>query len=241
MLGDQLVRVVPADRPVVVVPVPQHHRMGEPALLAQPKLGPGLQVGDRVPGEELRRGDALGGLLGDRLGAVLAEFGEPAAAWLLGPRASRTVEPLALVQPCQRRQSSQRPHRFERALHRHHHGFDAGGFAFCARGRDVVFVVNDFDVAGDIPSCEPAANPHPANLGRRFDDLHHTVGDAGGEQPAGGRIDAERVRVLHGRQPLYFPGIIRPCVSATSCVGPLAGRGIPDEPARVQQLTSDSA
>ena len=51
-----------------------------PALLGQPVLGFGQQLGDRVTREELRRDDALGGLLGDRLGAVFAELRDLAAA-----------------------------------------------------------------------------------------------------------------------------------------------------------------
>ena len=80
--------------------------MGEPALLRQPVLGPAGQVGDRVPGEELGRDHALGGLLGDGLGAVLAELGELAAAVLLGPRAARAVEAVPLVEPGQRQPRS---------------------------------------------------------------------------------------------------------------------------------------
>ena len=86
----------------MVVAGPQHHRVGEPALLRQPVLGFGGEFGDRVPGEEVRGDDALGGLLGDGLGAVLAELGELAAAVFLGPRAARAVEALPLVQPGQR-------------------------------------------------------------------------------------------------------------------------------------------
>ena len=84
--------------------------MGQPALLGQPVLGLVGQFGDRVPGEELRGDDALGGLLGDRLGAVLAELGQLAAARLLGPRAARAVEAVSLIEPGQRRGGADRAH-----------------------------------------------------------------------------------------------------------------------------------
>ncbi len=80
-----------------------------------------------MPGEELRGDDALGGLLGDGLGAVLAELGELAAAVFLGPRAAGAVETVALVQPDQRRRGADDAHRLQPALQRHHHGLDACG------------------------------------------------------------------------------------------------------------------
>ena len=152
LVGDQAVGVVPADRPVVVVAGAQHHRMGEPALLRQPVLGPAVEVGDRVPGEEVRGDDAFGGLLGDGLGAVLAELGELAAAVLLGPCAAGAVESVALIEPDQRCGGPPRSHGFQPALQRHHHGLDAGRLPFRAGSDDRVLVVIRVEVAGDVAS-----------------------------------------------------------------------------------------
>ena len=112
-VGDQPVGVVPGDGPVVVVACAQHHRFGEPALLGQPVLGPRIQVGDGVPGEELRGDHPLGRFLGDGLGAVLAELGELAAPVILGPCAAGAVETVALIQPDQRRPGPPRAHGLE--------------------------------------------------------------------------------------------------------------------------------
>ena len=126
--------------------------MGEPALLRQPVLGPAVEVGDRVPGEELRGDDALGGLLGDGLGAVLAELGELAAAVLLGPCAAGAVEAVALIEPHQRRSGPPRSHGLQPALQRHHHGLDPGRLVLRAGRDDRVLVVIRVEVAGDVAS-----------------------------------------------------------------------------------------
>ncbi len=108
--------------------------------------------------EELRRDDALGGLLGDGLGPVLAELGQLAAAVLLRPRAAWAVESVPLVQPGQRRGGTHRPHLLEAALHRHQHRFDAGGLVLSA-GRDYsMLVVRDVDVASGVTSAYPCAS-----------------------------------------------------------------------------------
>ncbi len=50
------------------------HRLGQAALLAEPVVGSAGEVGDRVGGEEVGGDPAVGGLLGDGLGPVLAEL-----------------------------------------------------------------------------------------------------------------------------------------------------------------------
>ena len=77
----------------------RYHRLGEPALLAEPVVGRAGEVGDRVRGEEVGVDAAQGGLLGDGLGAVLAELGGPAVAGRLGPGAAGAVEAVSLVEP----------------------------------------------------------------------------------------------------------------------------------------------
>ena len=56
-------------------PSAQDHRLGEPALLAEPVVGRARRARRRVRGEEVRRDPAQRRLLGDRLRAVLAELG----------------------------------------------------------------------------------------------------------------------------------------------------------------------
>ena len=119
--ADQRERVVPGDRLVVGGAGAQHHRLGEPALLAQPVVGALRELGDRVRGEELRADAAQGGLLGDRLGAVLAELGGvPVLRVGVGPGAALAVEAVDLVEleqglrgaarrPSARRPASSRP------------------------------------------------------------------------------------------------------------------------------------
>ena len=96
------------------------HRLGEPALLAEPVVGPTGEVGDRVGGEEVGGDAAVGGLLGDRLGAVLAEL-EPRRVVWLRPRASRTVEPVRLVDPQHRASRLARAHLLVERPHRGEH------------------------------------------------------------------------------------------------------------------------
>ena len=152
LVGDQPVGVVPVDGPVVVVTGAQHHRLGEPALLGQPVLGPRIQIGDGVPGEELRGDDALGRFLGDGLGAVLAELGELAAAVFLGPCAAGAVEAVALIEPHQRRRGPPRAHGLEATTQRHHHGRDARRLPLGAGGHRRVLVVVRIEIAGGVAS-----------------------------------------------------------------------------------------
>src|SRR6201998_4272266 len=115
-----------------------------------------------MAGEELRCHDAPGGLLGDGLGAVLAELGDLAPAVFLRPRTARAVEPLALVQPEQRRRGAKHAHRFEAALQGHDDRLDADRLTLRRRDRDRVFVVVDVDVC---PDGRPGG--HRPNLCRR--------------------------------------------------------------------------
>ena len=150
---------------------PQHHRMGQPTLLRQPVLRLRCQFLDRVPGEELRADPPFGGLLGDGLGAVLAELGQLASARLLGPRTSRTVEPVALVEPGQCRCRARGAHLLEPELQRHHHRLDARRLLFCAGDDHGVLVVVRVDVAVGV-----AAGGHGSNLCRDA----HTRGERHG-------------------------------------------------------------
>src|SRR5262249_11766912 len=124
----------------------------EPALLGQPVFGTTVEIGDRMPGEELGCDDALGGFLGDGLGAVLAEFRELAAAVLFGPGAAGAVEAVALVEPGQRRRRAPRSHRLQAAPQRPHDGRDTCCLAFRAGDRGLTLVVACVEVAGDIAS-----------------------------------------------------------------------------------------
>ena len=77
----------------------EDHRRGQPALLPEPVVRSPGQLGNGVHGEERRRDPAQGGLLGHRLGPVLAELGVPPVRRSgLGPGAARTVEPADLVE-----------------------------------------------------------------------------------------------------------------------------------------------
>lgn len=96
LLGDDVEGTLPGDRLVVVGALGQVHGVGEAALLAEPVAAAAVQVGDRVRGEEVRGDPAQGGLLGDRLRAVLAEL-RRVPVLRLGPGAARAVEAVLLV------------------------------------------------------------------------------------------------------------------------------------------------
>ena len=127
VLGDEGVRLIPADRCVVLGTGPQHHRLGQTSLLGQPILGFPGEFGDGIFGEELARHRAAGGLLGDGFGAVLAEFGEFAAAGLLRPGAPGAVEAVSLVDFGPRRDGAYRAHLGQAAPQRHQNRRDPGG------------------------------------------------------------------------------------------------------------------
>lgn len=73
---------------------------------------------------------AQGVLLGDGLGAVLAELGHLALLVRLRPRAARAVETAALVQAQQRLRRAGHPGLRHGALQRNHHRLDTGRFRF---------------------------------------------------------------------------------------------------------------
>ncbi|GAA3107596.1 hypothetical protein GCM10020254_61870 [Streptomyces goshikiensis] len=96
LLGDDLEGPLPGDGLVAVGALGQVHGLGDAALLAQPVAGAAGEVGERVLREELRGDPAQRGLLGDGLGAVLAEFGGVSFV-AFGPGAARAVEAVLLV------------------------------------------------------------------------------------------------------------------------------------------------
>ncbi len=104
LIGDQAERVLPPDRLVVARSGPEHHGLGEPALVPEPVLGPGRQVrhgmfAEKIPRQVLRRR-----LICHRLEAVFAEFREAAFIVRIGPRAALAVESIRLVQLVKRAQ-----------------------------------------------------------------------------------------------------------------------------------------
>ncbi len=70
--------------------------MGQPAQVLDIVVVPGQQFGDRMAGEDLGRRPLFGGLPGDGLGAVLAEF-EGRRMLGVGPGAAGTIEAIRLV------------------------------------------------------------------------------------------------------------------------------------------------
>ncbi len=134
--GDQVEGVVPADGFVVSGALAQHHRFAEASLLAQPVVGPLRQVGHGVPGEEVGPDSAGGGLLGDRLGAVLAELGGVAVG-RVGPGASGAVESGLLVDRSEGQRRADGPHLPVRHAERPDHRRDAGHHGFRLVDADV--------------------------------------------------------------------------------------------------------
>ena len=159
MIGDQPVRGIPLDRFVVVAAGTHHHGMRQPALLPQPVIGVPVQFRDRVRCEELGRNGSQRRLLGDGLGAVLAELGGLAVAGRLGPRATRTVEAVPLVEPGEGAGRAGHAHLFHGPLERHEHGGDTG--------RVVLRVVDDEVVLVDVlPGPGARHDPILARFGR---------------------------------------------------------------------------
>ena len=107
---------------------PQHHRLGEPALLTQPEVGALGQLGDGVLGEEASVHATQRRLLGHGLRAVLAELrGVPVARLRVRPGTALAVEPVDLVEPQQGARSADRAHLLHGPLHRHRDRGGAGG------------------------------------------------------------------------------------------------------------------
>ena len=111
VLGDQAVGVVPADRRVVACR-PGRSTIGWVSRPCWASQYSGLSASSATECRAKNSGvtRALGRLLGDGLGAVLAELGELAAAGLLGPGAARAVETVPLIEPRQRRGRAHRTH-----------------------------------------------------------------------------------------------------------------------------------
>ena len=109
LLGDEIERVVPADRPVMRAARSQVHGLGQPALRLEPVVGLPAKLLDRVGGEEAGVDALAGGLPRDRLGAVLAELGRLAMV-RIGPGAARAVEAVDLVRLQQGLQAALRAH-----------------------------------------------------------------------------------------------------------------------------------
>ena len=131
LFGDDLERLVPADRDVVRGAGVQQHGFGQPALLAQPVIVPFAQLGHRMPGEERRRHPPPGGLLGHGLGAVLAELrGVPLL--LLRPGTAGAVETVLLVDLQQRLRGPDRSHLLHGDVQCVRHGRNAHGPGFGA-------------------------------------------------------------------------------------------------------------
>ncbi|MNI75873.1 hypothetical protein D3C73_1320590 [compost metagenome] len=86
--------------------------MREPALLPQPEVIAGLEIGNGVLGKEFRCDAATGGFLCHGFGAVLAEL-RGVALFVLGPGATHAVEPIELVHREQGLHAAQWAHLFE--------------------------------------------------------------------------------------------------------------------------------
>lgn len=96
LLGDDLEGAFPGHGLVPVGALGQVHGLGDASLLSEPVTAAGAEVGDGVGGEEVGGDAAQGRLLGDGLGAVLAELGRVAFV-ALGPGAAGAVEAVLLV------------------------------------------------------------------------------------------------------------------------------------------------
>ncbi len=198
--ADEVERLVPGDRLVVRGPVAQHHRLGDPALLAQPVLGSPGQVLEGVPREEGAVEVALRRLLGHGLGAVLAELrGVPVLRVGIRPCAALAVEPVGLVELQQGPRGSGDPHLLDRPLHG---DGDAGHPRRRARPRlhlEVVLV--------DVPArCVASHESHPCAVPETAPHVHSPLGavqrtttrDTGATSP-GASPSARRTARFTGR------------------------------------------
>ena len=157
--ADQRERVVPGDRLVVGGARAQHHRLGEPALLAEPVVGPRRRARASVCVGEERRG---------RPGAWWPPRPPPwrrsrrtrrraVLGVRVGPGAARAVEAVGLVEPEQRVRGAQRAHLADRPVHGDGHGLHPGGRASAVVQVDVERV--DVLVRGAPPRFEHAGAP----------------------------------------------------------------------------------
>ncbi len=138
---DDPVRVGPVDRRVVRGPFPPHHRVGQPALLAEPVAGVLLEVVQRVGREELWTDLEPGPLLRHRLGPVLTELGGmPVLRVRIRPGAAGAVEPLDLVEPEQAAGRVADAHRSHGPVHRDGHRGHTRGHLLVRRHRELGLV-----------------------------------------------------------------------------------------------------
>src|SRR5271167_3263175 len=86
----------------------QYHRAGQSSLPIEPVVRLFAQLRDAIPGKELRRDPCGGGLIGHRLGAILAELKRMAVAVRVRPCATGTIEAGLLVN---RQPRTSHPHR----------------------------------------------------------------------------------------------------------------------------------
>ena len=116
--------VLPGDGLVVRPALAQDVGLGDAPLLVQPVVGVLGKLRDRVLGEERGLEQVRGGLVGDGLGAVLAELRRvPVVGVGIGPRAALAVEAVDLVEAQQRASRSHRPHVLDGPLEADRDGF----------------------------------------------------------------------------------------------------------------------
>src|SRR5207248_3131934 len=124
---NQRKRLVPRQRLVMGGPRPEHHRLGEPALLSQPEVALPRQLGHAVAGKKVARDAILRALLGNGFGAVLAELEAAAAIVRLGPGAAGAVVSLELVEPGEQARAADEAGLPERVLRRGEDGGNSAG------------------------------------------------------------------------------------------------------------------
>src|SRR5581483_1626916 len=96
--ADQLKRVFPGNGFVTIRIFSANHRMRDAAEAFQPKIGLTEHFGNRVLRENFRSQSPGGRFRGDGLGAVLAKLGELAFAIGIGPRTTRAIKAILLVE-----------------------------------------------------------------------------------------------------------------------------------------------
>ena len=188
--------VVPRDRCVVGGAWAQHHRLGDAALLAQPELGAPGEVLHGVRGEELPVEQLTRRLLGDSLGAVLAELRRvPVPGCRVGPGATLAVEAVDLVEPGQRGCGAAQAHLSDGSSHRDRDGGQPGSGV--RRRLDLHVALVDV-VRGHLPGFVAQSGRHVSELGEeshspivpaRSTPRHRPKGgpSRGGHPPLAGR------------------------------------------------------
>ena len=110
LVGDELERVVPRDRLVVLGTFAQNHRLRQATLRVEPLVAFLRELAHRMTREEFSIDAELRRFVGDVLHAVLAKL-EDVAMLGLRPRATRTIESAFLIQLEQRSRAAHEPHR----------------------------------------------------------------------------------------------------------------------------------